>query len=472
MTLIETPVAPAERKTVSFQVNGTVKHEHPDLRPTGWKGYEKVLFRFFFVYFLVQVVPLDWKYYRDIFSLDWSSLHFSNLFYLARYAPRFFSEVPELADWFVVAVIALIGTITWGIVDSKSKEYNNLYYWLRVVLRYRLAVALLAYGFIKFFPLQMPYPSISNLNTNYGDIEAWKLFSMSTGIVPGYESFLGFVELLAALLLLYRRTASIGAFIVLPYTGNVVMSNLAYEGGEYVYALLLVTFALFLVAFDAVRLITLTSLEKPTAPNPFNPVLKEGWQKNGRLILKSAFILVFVVFYGYRTYAGSRNDVYHYPKKPGLADASGIYNVKEFRVNNKVLPYSATDPVRWKDVVFEKWATLSIRANRPVTLTAALTEEIFLDDEKRTYELSGSAGRHYYSYEIDAANKTLILQNRNKNYASDRLVLHYERPDANTIVLSGIDQHKDTLYVVLERIDKKYLLEEAAKNGRRRGLKL
>jgi hypothetical protein len=437
-----------------------------------WKTYEKVLFRFFFVYFLLQAVPLDWKYYRDIFSLDWSSLHFSNIFYLARYTPRFFSEVPEFADWFVVAVMALIGTITWGIVDTKSKAYDKLYYGVRVVLRYRLAVALLAYGFIKFFPLQMPYPSISNLNTNYGDIAAWKLFSMSTGIVPGYESFLGLVEILAALLLLYRKTATIGAFLVLPFTGNILMSNLAYEGGEYVYALLLITFAFFIVVFDAVRLINLTALEKAVTPNRFMPSFGAGWQRNGRLVLKTAFISFFVLFYGYRTYASYRSEVYHFPNSPGLAHASGIYNVSEFKINNQVLPYSATDPVRWRDVVFEKWATISIRSNRPVTITTAGTEEIFVDDEKRDYELSGIGGRHYYSYTIDSVRHTLTLKNKNKNYPLDHVVLHYNRPDAATIILSGTTHDHDSLYVQLNRIDKKYLLEEAARQGRRKGLKL
>ena len=75
----------------------------------------------------------------------------------------------------------------------------------------------------------------------------WKLFSLSLGIVPGYESFLGAVEILAGLLLLNRKTASIGAFIVIIFTGNVFVSNLAYEGGEQVYSLYLIVLALFCI---------------------------------------------------------------------------------------------------------------------------------------------------------------------------------------------------------------------------------
>jgi hypothetical protein len=470
MALIETPEAPVRK--AAPKRNGIAVIQDGSSSTPEWNDRGKIAFRFFFIYFLLQAVPLDWKYYRDLLSLDWTSFHFSNFFYLARYAPRIFSGVPVLADWIVIAAIALVGMVTWSIVDTKNKEYNGLYYWLRVIVRYRLAAALLAYGFIKVFPMQMPFPSVSNLNTNYGDLAGWKIFSMSTGIVPGYQSFLGLVEVFAALLLLNRRTASIGAFIVLPFTGNVVLSNLAYEGGEYTYALLLITFALFLFAFDAFRLIRLTAQELPTTPAVAHHVLKEEWQRRARLALKSLFVFVFVFLYGFQAYAGYREGGYHYPAATGLSNAEGVYTVREFRINSEVHPYSAADPARWRDVVFEKWPTISIRSGREVKVLTADTEEIFRNNNDRLYEISGSAGRHYYSYTVDSVNHSLRLHNRNPNYPKEDFVLKYERPDVKTIVLSGVDANQDSLYVVLDKLDKKYLLEEAARQGRRRGLKL
>lgn len=438
-----------------------------------WKDYEKVLFRFAFTYFLLQIIPLDWKYYRDLFSLDWTSAHFSNIFYLARYSPRIFSDVPVFYDWILIGLVAVIVTVTWGSLDSDRKEYNTLFYWLRVVLRYRLALALLAYGFIKLFPMQMPEPSLSNLNTNYGDISHWKIFSMSTGIVSGYQSFLGFVEILAALLLLNRKTATVGAFIIIPFTGNVVMSNLAYEGGEYIYSLLLVTFAIAIFVYDLPRLFSLTSSEIRTLPARFKPAFKNSRLKYGRVVAKSLFVLFFVFVYGYQTYSFYKEDIYHFPSaKTPLADISGIYNVSTFRLNGKNYPFAFNDPVRWRDVVFEKWTTLSIRSGAEVEVVKANTEEIFLNDEDRIYELSGTAGRHYYSYEADTVQRRLVLTNRNKNHRFDFFEFSYERPTKDRVVLSGLNPKGDSLYVVLDRLHKKYLLEEAAKYGRRRGLKL
>ncbi len=444
------------------------------LTPSPWKDYEKIIFRFLFLFFLLQAVPLDWKYYANIFTIDWAHIQYKDIFYISRYTPQFLSGTAKpgwglatVADWVFIAGIALAGTIIWNFKDKKTGHYTILYYWLRVILRYRLAIGIIGYGFIKFFPLQAPYPSISNLNTSYGDFTEWKLFSMSLGIVPNYESFLGAVEIVAGLLLLFRRTATIGALVILVFTGNVFISNLAYNGGEHLYSFSLVTFALFILSFDTARIYNLVVLEKPTAPNQFKLYFGQK-QNRSRLVVKSLIIFFFVFLYGFKTHSGFYEDPYQFPRAKGLEHTSGIYNVSEFRINHKILPYSATDPVRWKDVVFEKWATISIRSNRPVVVNAADHEEMAAADKERDYESAGTAGRHYYSYTADTLHHRLFLENKNKYDKGDKLELSYIRPDSTTIVLSGVDQHRDSIVVVLQKIDKKYPLSL----GRRKTLKL
>lgn len=440
-----------------------------------WKEYEKIIFRFLFIFFLLQAVPLDWKYYANLFTINWAGLQYKDIFYISRYTPQFLSAgyfsgnwgLAALIDWILIIAIALAGTVIWTFKDRKSQNYAILYYWLRVILRYRLAIGIIGYGFIKFFPLQAPYPSISNLNTSYGDFTDWKLFSMSLGVVPGYEAFLGAVEILAGLLLLFRRTATIGALFILVFTGNVFLSNLAYGGGEHLYSFFLVTAALFILSFDAIRIYNLISLEKPTIPNQFKLYLSKQ-QNVARLVVKSLVVFFFVLLYGYKTYAGYHQDPYQYPQAKGLTHSAGIYNVSEFRINHKILPYAATDPVRWKDVVFEKWATISIRSNRPVAIDSADHEEMPVNDIDRDYESTGTAGRQYYSYTADTVRHKLILENKNKHYRGEKLELNYHRPDTNVIILSGIDHNRDSIYVVINKIDKKYPLSL----GRRKTLKL
>jgi hypothetical protein len=435
--------------------------------PAVWTDKEKLIFRFFFLFFILQSIPLSVDFFKTVFGFNWLDISYGDIFNITRLSAKFIPGADSLVNWIIVAIIALIGTIIWGKSKYKDIDYDRFYYWLRVVVRYRLAIGIIGYGFIKFFPLQAPFPSISNLNTSYGDFTDWKIFSMSLGIVPSYEAFLGGIEILAGLLLFFRKTATIGAGIILMFTGNVFISNLAYEGGEYVYATYLITFALFVIWFDAQRIYNLVSLEQPTGPNRFKPHFT-GKAKTLRLALKSLIIFFFVFLYGFKTYSGFHHDPYQFPRAKGLAKAAGIYNVSEFRVNGLVLPYAATNSLRWKDVVLEKWATMSVRSDRPVIVDSANYEQVFKNDQDRDYELAGTAGRHYYSYTIDSANQVLFLNNKNPRYKGERLQLKYERPDSVTVILSGTDQHRDSIYVVLNKIDKKYPL----KLSRRKALKL
>ncbi len=435
------------------------------------KGPQKFLLRIFLIYFILQAVPLDWKYYRQVFSTDWAHLHYGAIFSLAHYSPTWSSGPQRFTDWIILLIIAAAGAVIWGAVEARGRRTasdDTLYYWVRVIVRYRLAIGIIAYGFIKLFPLQAPYPSLSNLNTNYGDFTRWKLFSLSLGVVPNYESFLGLVEIIGGLLLFYRRSASVGAFIIAIFLGNVFMSNLAYGGGDDVYSLYLITLSLFVLSYDVERLLNLLVWQKPTEPNQYHPVWKEKGQRYARLALKTVFIFFFVILYGFKTRFGGG---YQFPTTRGLPEAAGLYNVTQFVVGKDTLAYSRTDSTRWQDVVFEKWATLSIRSNRPVVLDSTNIEQPEAGEDAKTYELEGSAGRHYYSYTIDSANHSLTLQNKNPHYSDEKWVLHYERPDTSRIVLSGV-AGKDSVYAVLDKIDKKYLLEESRKRGREGGISL
>jgi hypothetical protein len=440
-------------------------------RKNEWSNFQKIIFRFAFLYFFFQAFPLDWKFYARLFSIDWTSVHLKDLFDLSRYAPSLTGSSAGFADWGIIALAALAGTLIWSLQSEKEKNYESLYYYLRVLLRYRLAAGALAFGFVKFFPMQMPYPSLSSLHTRYGDLSTWRIFSMSTGIVPDYQSFLGGVEIFAALLLLYRKTASIGAFILFTFIANAFISNLAYEGGEVVYSLHLVIIAFFVFAYDLPRLISLTTFERLTDPVSYKPVY-DNWKQNLRLALKTSFVAFFIILYGYKSYGAYKNSEYQFPKEPGLKEASGFYNVSLFRINNDTIPYSPADSERWRDVVFEKWSSVSIRSGKPVLVYRANTEEIFLKDEDKNYEYVNTQGRHYYDYKVDSTEHVLILENRNPDHSSEKLILHYSRPDSSRIILSGINENKDSVYAELERVNKKYLLHEAAKTGRRKSLKL
>ncbi|MEJ2882055.1 DoxX family protein [Pedobacter sp. GR22-6] len=438
-----------------------------------WKGYEKNLFRFFFIFLIIQIVPVDWKFYHKLLSINWLQLHFHDLFELSKYQPQFFSEetldswyIGSFANWLLFALLAAIGTVVWARLDAQRREYTVLYYWLRVLVRYRLAFVLITYGFIKFFPLQMPYPSLSNLLTNYGDYFAWKIYFQTVGIAPKYESFLGFVEILAAFLLFNRRTVTFGVGLIFGFLGNVAVANGFYAIGEAVLSTFIVLLAAFLFAYDIPRLYDLLVREVPARANKFSYSFNAKARRL-RLLAKAAFLL-FVLIFAYKAFDNYTNDPYKIPHTPGLDKAYGYYQVREFVLNKDTIPYSKTDPNRWQDVIFEKWSTLTIRQNRPVKIDFSSGEAVHEKDIDRNYELAGFAGRHYFYYEADTLKHTLSLQNKNKNHRTERMQLKYERPNDSTILLSGTNERQDSIHVVLSRINKKYMMFE----GRRKPVKI
>ncbi|MCD0488689.1 DoxX family protein [Pedobacter sp. MC2016-14] len=438
-----------------------------------WKGYEKNLFRFFFIFLIIQIIPLDWKFYHKLFTINWFHLHFHDLFELSKYQPQFFTNQEQqwyagsFINWALFAVLAAIGTAIWAKADTKRKEYRALYYWLRVLVRYRLAFVLVTYGFIKFFPLQMPYPSLSNLLTNYGDYFAWKIYFQTVGIAPKYESFLGFVEILAAFLLFNRRTVTFGVGLIFGFLGNVAVANGFYDIGEPVLSTFIVVLAAFLFVYDIPRLFDLLVREVPAKANRFRYQFTSDKLKRTRLILRSVFIL-FVVLFAYKAYDNYTTDPYKIPHTPGLSNAYGYYRVQQFVLNKDTIPYSKTDSNRWQDVVFEKWSTLTIKVNRPVKIDFSSAEDVHEHDIDRNYELAGYAGRHYFYYDADTVKHTLSLQNKNKNHRSEKLFLTYKRPNDSTIVLSGLNEKQDSIHVVLAKINKKYMMFE----GRRKPVKI
>ncbi len=124
---------PASWENIERINNGVVSPRAIVQKP--WRAWELIAFRFFFIYFIVQTVPLDWKFYRDLFSINWADLYYGDIFTISRYFPRFFSGAETFADWFLLVIIAAVGAFVWTKRDPQNTDYNTLYYWLRVIVR-------------------------------------------------------------------------------------------------------------------------------------------------------------------------------------------------------------------------------------------------------------------------------------------------------------------------------------------------
>src|ERR1700722_9386885 len=141
-----------------------------------WPGWKLVLFRFFFIYFLLFINPIGispslplWKYVQDGYeSMINSAVNLADR-HLLHIQPPPGIPMPvndgagdttyNWAQLWVFVLLAAVGCLVWSILDRRRKNYERLGYYLRTAIRYYVALMCCQYGIIKLFSQQMGRPS-------------------------------------------------------------------------------------------------------------------------------------------------------------------------------------------------------------------------------------------------------------------------------------------------------------------------
>ena len=436
--------------------------------------WQRYLLRLGILLIVLISLPLQPDFYSRLFSLSWHYF-LADIFHLATFLPHYFGPQHSLYDWVLVLVVSLLGAAYWlqRTKNSSFEKEQRLYYYLRIFVRFKLAAILFVAGFSKLFPVFVPELSLSHLNTAYGYFTDEKQFLLSLAAAPAYVVFLGIVELLTAFLLLFRKTSFLAVIFVVPFYGNAFLGDLAYNGSSYLTFVYIVLLTLPIFLYDIQRLGALIVDFKQARPASWKLDWSQVSWKTIRQPAKALFVFVFVILVGFKSYSVYKNPTQslHYPQQAGLPDIAGKYLVDSFVLNGDTLAHSPSDSLRWKDVVFEKWNTLSIRKAQGAIQDVASAGLFQRDDAQRDYEYSDVGDRLYYRYQIQQ--DSLVLKNPNPNYAQDQYNFRIERPDSLHVCLTGRAASGQQLDVRLRKADKKYLLYEVKKAGRsNRGFKL
>src|SRR6187402_135656 len=123
-------------------------------------------------------------------------------------------------------ILALVTALLVTAVSVyKNWSNNQQLFSIEALLRYFLGFSLLTYGLTKIFQTQfinvnfavwqVPLEKLSGINL------AWTFL----GRTSWFQVLLGFLEFVPAMLLLFRRTAVLGAILLLPMTLNVFVIN-------------------------------------------------------------------------------------------------------------------------------------------------------------------------------------------------------------------------------------------------------
>ena len=424
--------------------------DHPAAAAEVWPLWQRVLFRVGFVYLLLQMAPWTWfdavpgvaavTGYAgrvDAWAVEGSN---ARAFHVrpTLVAPNGSGDTSYAwAQLWLYVAVALAAGLAWSLLGRRRRAYPRLLYWLRTLVRYWLASSALAYGVIKLFALQMPFPTLSQLATPLGDFLPMRLSWLFIGYSTPYQVFSGAVEAVAGLLLLRRSTVTLGLMVAAGAFLNVVLINLSYDVPVKLYASHLLLGCTVLLALDARRLFTFLVLNR-AAPGTaaYEPHYARPWHRYAARGAKLAMVLLIAVLPVWESWTRYQSTA----AQPGAPFRPGVYDVRRYARNADTLPPLLADTMRWRDVIFDNAGQGSVNTADPVFW--------------QRYR------RGYFRYAADTARHTLAVWRTSTRLDSVPLfTMRYATPDSDTVRL-WTAVRGDSVYAELVRTRRHFQLAE------------
>ncbi|MGI4788558.1 MAG: hypothetical protein ACRYFS_06880 [Janthinobacterium lividum] len=297
------------------------------------------------------------------------------------------------------AALALATALIWTPFDRGRKADVRLGEWLRVAVRFALAMQMLVYGIMKVVPTQFSTPGLMALAEPLGSHSPMGLLWAFMGTSTVYTIFAGFVEVMGGLLLLSRRTTLLGALVSIVAMGNVVALNFCYDVPVKLFSSHLLLLAALLTAPDVGRLADIFLLNRPVLPAVLRPHSVRRWVNWTLLGVKT---LAFTALIG-STILGDINTRKSFASAAPKPPLYGIWN--------------ADEPAQTGLPEADRWRQVAVEFPGIIGVTTA----------DGTFQ--------YYRASVDQAHQTWTLTSNRRKGWSSRLTYTQIRP--GQIMLRG-----------------------------------
>jgi hypothetical protein len=190
-----------------------------------------------------------------------------------------------------VAAAALLISVLWSLIDRRRLEYATAFRWLRFYVRFVLATWMLEYGVIKVLGAQFPAINAFRMIQPLGQMSPMGLLWTTLGYSRVYQAFSGLCEVTGGLLLLFGRTAGVGALVTAAVMVNVVMLNFCFDVPVKIFSTELFVEALFVALPLLPPLAKLLLLRQPVAAAPEPALLDNRFAAYGLTLLATGAAL-------------------------------------------------------------------------------------------------------------------------------------------------------------------------------------
>lgn len=380
-----------------------------------------------------DAIDTCFRYYNQFWQwlVPWVSEH---IFLLQKPITVFIGGSGDTTfDWVTIptkALLALLGSGLW-LLWRRSINTSRLYQLLLLLLRYYLAYTMFSYGFAKLIQSQFPYPTLGRLVQPYGESSPMGLAWTFMGYSYGYNIFTGGCEVLAGLLLLFRRSQAFGALFTMTVCTTIFAMNLCFDIPVKLFSFHLLLFATFIAAADYQPITAFFFRGKAAQLQQF-PYFFATHRWGQHWHWGKWAIITFLL---YTNYADTMKNYKDYGMGKPQPPLYGIYNAQYKIVNNDTVPLLYNDTTNWKQLLigssgYARMRFLNDSFRRYVFKVDTLKQSILVHPIKDT------TNQYHLSYRVYP--NQLLLEGR---VHGDSVQLWFNRYDENKMLLNNRGFH-------------------------------
>lgn len=173
----------------------------------------------------------------------------------------------------VLGMLALTFATAFHVNAKLFEQRLKLFSLIRTIATYYLAIILLNYGFNKIFKWQFYMPEPNTLYTRVGQLGKDMLYWTSMGTSWWYSFFAGIIEIIPAILILFRKTRVLGLLISMAVLINVFAINIGFDISVKLFSLFLIFVVVSLLQPNLTALYDFLVRQKKTSLQQESPFI-------------------------------------------------------------------------------------------------------------------------------------------------------------------------------------------------------
>ncbi len=127
---------------------------------------------------------------------------------------------------YILVILSVPLSVLISNLDKLSQKLESLVY---SIIPFYLSLQLLNYGMAKISLQQFPTPNNNTLFTPLGFLDKDLAFWSTMGVSKGYNYFIGIVQILVAIMLLFRKSRLVAYIIAIGMFSNIVALNFGFD---------------------------------------------------------------------------------------------------------------------------------------------------------------------------------------------------------------------------------------------------